>query len=115
MRLRLRALEATLDRVDRVLAEEENVAAALVKIWRNKYGETLDQEFVYRLARELDAGSPDAFEEWQEVYGAETAHVRARAAEWIAEARPEDHHRWHLLFDDVLNSTRAPAHSNDDG
>ena len=96
MRIRLRRLERAAQRGERVLRDEEVVAAALIQTWKNEH--PLDDEYRISLARELHAGNPDAFAEWEKVRDEENAYVRGRAEEWLSELETRERPRWQRLL-----------------
>ncbi len=98
MRIRLRRLEGAAQRVERVLRDEEVVAAAMTQTWKNEYARTLDDEYRISLARELHAGNPDAFAEWETIRDDEADYISVRAEEWLAELNPGERPRWERLL-----------------
>lgn len=75
MRLRLRAVQGALDRLEGIIEAED---AATVQAFRAEFSATLDPETLIRLSREAHAGNPEVVPEIAELVEAEATYVAAR-------------------------------------
>ncbi len=88
-------------RVEGVLEDDERTAAALLQVWRYEHSQTLSNDETLRqmrLARQLDAGNPAAFDEWKALMIEEIEYLGVRADEWVSGLEPREQPRWRRLL-----------------